>query len=45
MDEETSGNYVECFNACWNNAQAVTSEELVDAMNERTRVAALKARH
>jgi phosphatidylserine/phosphatidylglycerophosphate/cardiolipin synthase-like enzyme len=45
MDEETSENYVECFNACWNNAQAVTSEELVDAMNERTRVAALKARH
>ena len=45
MDEEMTGRYVEYFGACWGNAKAVTCEELVYDMNDRTRVAALKMKH
>ncbi len=34
MDEETNGCYVEYFDSCWNSAQGVSCEELLDAVNE-----------
>ena len=45
MDEETASRYVAYFDACWNNAKSVTCKELVDDMNERIRVQALKVKH
>ena len=41
----TAGRYVAFFDAYWNNARPVTSQELVDDVAERIRVEALNMKH